>query len=56
MNLPKSQALQAGAYKNRIDEPGQMSWSIFHQNNCVNFVNSSLNNFNWDKISESLTE
>ena len=33
-----------------------MSWSIFHQNNCVNFVNSSLNNFNWDKISESLTE
>ena len=29
---------------------------IFHQNNCVNFVNSSLNNPNWDKISESLTK
>ena len=28
----------------------------FHQNSCVNFVNSSLDNFNWNKISESLTE
>ena len=29
---------------------------IVHQNTCVNFVNSSLNNSNWDKISESLTK
>ena len=29
---------------------------IFHQNTCVNFVNSSLNNSNWVKISESLTK
>ena len=29
---------------------------IVHQNTCVNFVNSSLDNSNWDKISESLTK
>ena len=29
---------------------------IVHQNACVNFVNSSLDNSNWDKISESLTK
>ena len=27
-----------------------------HENTCVNFVNSSLDNSNWDKISESLTK
>ena len=27
-----------------------------HQNTCVNFVNSCLNNSNWNKITESLTK
>ena len=27
--FPKSQSLWAGAYENRIDQPGQMQWSQF---------------------------
>ena len=29
---------------------------IFHKNTSANFVNFSLDNSNWDKISESLTK
>ena len=41
-----------------IELINQDKWhgQIFHQNTCVNFVNSSLNNSNWVKISESLTK
>ena len=53
----KSKALQAVTYKNRTDKPGQMTRSRLPiKNASVNFVNSSLDNSNWDKISESLTK
>ena len=50
INFPKSQALWAGIYKNRIDQPGQMKWSQF----SINFGNSILDDLNWDKISEGV--
>ena len=49
------QALWAGAYKNRIDQSGQMEWSQFSIKIIgVSFVNSILDNSNWDKISEGI--
>ena len=57
INFSKSQALQAVTYKNRTDKPGQMARSKLPiKMLMVNFVNSSLNNSNWNKISDSLTK
>ena len=51
----KSQVLWAGAYKSKIDQPGQMEWSQFSIKYLgVNFGNSILDNSNWDKINESI--
>ena len=53
--LFKSQALWAGAYKNRIDQPGQMELPQFSIKILgVNFGNSILDSFNWDNISEAI--
>ena len=43
----KNQVLWAGAYKNRIDQPGQIEWSqFFIEILGVNFDNSFLHNSN----------
>ena len=50
-NLSKVQALLAGAYKRRIDKPGQLIWSqLYIKILGVHFVNSILDNNNWDVI------
>ena len=55
MNLTTKQVLWAGAYKNRIDQPGQIEWSqFFIEILGVNFDNSFLHNSNWGKISEGI--
>ena len=55
INFSKSQALWAGAYENRIDQPGQMEWPQFSIKIIgVNFANSILDNSNWDKTSEGI--
>ena len=55
INFSKSQGLWAGAYENRIDQPGQMEWSQFLiKISGVNFANSILDNSNWDKTSEGI--
>ena len=52
-NFSKSRALWTGTCKSRINQPEQMEWSQFSIKNLViNFGNSILNNYNWDKISE----
>ena len=49
------QALWAGAYKNRIDQPGQIEWSKFSIKILgVNFGISILYNSNWEKIRKSI--
>ena len=45
--FPKSQALWAGAYENRIDQPGQMQWSQFSVK-ILGFLDD------WKKIIEAL--
>ena len=55
INFSKSQALWVGAYKNRINEPGQIEWSQFSMKILgVKFGNSILDNSYWDKISEGV--
>ena len=52
-NFSKVQALLAGAYKNRIDKPGQMIWSqLYIKMLGVHFANSILDNNNWDIIND----
>ena len=56
INISKSQAVWVEVYKNRTDKPGQMALSnISIKIFGVNFGNYALNNSNWDKISEILT-
>ena len=48
-NFSKIQALGVGAYKNRIDKPGQMIWSqLYNKILGAHFVNSALDSNNWD--------
>ena len=55
IKFSKTQALSAGAYKNRIDGPGQMEWSQFFIKKLgVNFGYAILDNSNWNKISEGI--
>ena len=50
MNFSKCQDLWPEAYKNGIDQPGQMDWSWFSIKILgVNFGNSILDNSNWNK-------
>ena len=57
INFPKSQALWAGAYKNRIGKPGQMVLSQFSFIILgVHLVNSVHNNNNWNNIIDKLTK
>ena len=55
IKLSKSQDLWDGAYKNRIDEPGQVKWLQFSIKKLgVNFGYSILDNSNWNKIIEGV--
>ena len=57
INFTKSQALWAGDYKNRFDKPGDMVWSnLYIIILGINFVNFTLENSVWDKISENITK
>ena len=57
INFSKSQALWAGAYENRIDQPGQMEWPQFSIKIIgVNFANSVLDNSSCDKTSQGITK
>ena len=50
-------SLWAGAYESRIHQPGQTEGSQFSIKILgVNFGNSILDNFNWDKISDGMTK
>ena len=52
-NFSKIQALWAGAYKNRIDKPGQMIWSqLYIKILGMHFVNSVLDNNHWDILND----
>ena len=53
INFSKIQVLWAGVYKNWIDKPGQMIWSqLYIKIFRVYFVNSVLDNSNWDIIND----
>ena len=57
INFAKFQTLWAGTYKIRIDKAGQMVWSQFSIKTFgVYFLNSVLDNNNWDRINEKLTK
>ena len=52
-NFLKIQILWAGAYKNRVDTPGQMIWSeLYIKILGVHFVNSVPDRNNWDIIND----
>ena len=52
INFSKTRTLKAGAYENRIDQPGQKEWSQFSiKILAVNFGHSIHDNSNWEKIS-----
>lgn len=57
INFLKSQALQSGACKKRIDKTEQMVWSqVSFKILAVHFGSSVLCKSNWDKISRSLAK
>ena len=57
INFSNIQTLWAGAYKNRIDTPGQMIWSqVFIEMFGVHFANSVLYKNKWNKIKNKLLD
>ena len=57
IKFSKSQALWAGEYKNRYNQPGNMEWSNHSIKILgINVGNFILDNSIWDKISENIVK
>ena len=52
-NFSRIQAVWAGAYKNRIDKPGQMIWSqLYIKILGLHFVHSVFDNNKWEIMND----
>ena len=57
INFSKVKPFGSGAYKNRMDQPGQMEWSQFFIKTLADhFGNIILNNYSYLEQSETLFE